>query len=374
MKVILQKKLKFYNSISILAISGCALFGLQACGDDGASAEKESDFVSKLDEDPFSSATDEEVKSSDSQSQTSSSNSNKSNNPSVASSASKTATESSEEILNDEAGVVKGSCTPNPSIINKGELATWTFLREEGDVFDAIMAPFVWNFPELNKTIQGNGYNTVNIEYPESGVYTATLKVDGNEITCSPLHVQGVPITVKSCKATKNSVTAGETISWSVEAESESEITGYSWKSDDGTVTENGKSATMQATADMHKKTVKATVSISNADKTVQDYFCEAVSVVDPNQVDVVIPLTTADSSKVFNAGETIVAQYPPNAVNCQMVCGASGNGVILEIDGTEYIIDYSLNITPESCTDGSAAGTKISVKASMQVLCYVTY
>ena len=69
-----------------------------------------------------------------------------------------------------------------------------------------------------------------------------------------------------------------------------------------------------------------------------------------------------------------MVAQYPPNAVNCQMVCNAEGNGVILNIDGKDYTIDYSANITPGSCKDGSAAGTKITVMASMQVTCYVTY
>jgi len=56
------------------------------------------------------------------------------------------------------------------------------------------------------------------------------------------------------------------------------------------------------------------------------------------------------------------------------MVCGAQGNGVILEVDGVAHTIDYSLNITPESCKDGSAAGSKITVTASMNVYCYVTY
>jgi hypothetical protein len=80
------------------------------------------------------------------------------------------------------------------------------------------------------------------------------------------------------------------------------------------------------------------------------------------------------DSTKVFPGSQTIVAQYPSNAVNCQMVCNTDGNGVKLIIDEEEFTIDYSLNISPKNCTAGSAAGTKITVQASMNVYCYVPY
>ena len=284
-----------------------------------------------------------------------------------------TETVSSEEVLADAKNVVNGSCAPMTAEIEKGGMATWAFYRAAGDVFDQIMSPFVWTFDD-GKVLKGNGMDKVNKTYDVSGVYKATLNVDGNDVECDPLRVQGIPITVTSCKAAKNSVNAGETITWTVEAESEAEITGYSWKSSDAEVSGSGTSATMVATGEMHKKNVSATVSVTNSDKTVQDYTCELVSVVDPDQVDVVIAYSVEDKTKAFVGGQTLVAQYPPNAVNCQMVCNAEGNGVILNIDGKDYTIDYSANITPGSCKDGSAAGTKITVMASMQVTCYVTY
>ena len=284
-----------------------------------------------------------------------------------------TETVSSEEVLADAKKVVNGSCGPKSEEIEKGGMATWVFYRDAGDVFDQIMSPFVWTFDD-GKVLKGNGMDKVNKTYDVSGVYKATLNVDGNDVECDPLRVQGIPITVTSCKAAKNSVNAGETITWTVEAESEAEITGYSWKSDDAEVSGSGTSATMMATGEMHKKTVSATVSVTNSDKTVLDYTCESVSVVDPDQVDVVMAYSTEDASKAFTGGQTLVAQYPPNAVNCQLVCGAQGDGVILEIDGEEYKINWSANITPKTCKDGSAAGTKITVKASMVVTCYVTY
>lgn len=288
-------------------------------------------------------------------------------------SAAATETVSSEEVLADAKKVVNGSCGPMTDEIDKGGMATWAFYRAAGDVFDQIMSPFVWTFDD-GKVLKGNGMDKVNKTYETSGVYKASLNVDGNEIECDPLRVQGIPITVTSCKAAKNSVNAGETITWTVEAESEAEITGYSWKSSDAEVSGSGTSATMVATGEMHKKNVSATVSVTNSDKTVLDYTCESVSVVDPEQVDVVIAHSVADESKAFTGGQMLVAQYPPNAVNCQMICSAQGNGVILEIDGEEFTIDWSANITPKACKDGSAAGTKLSVKASMQVLCYVAY
>ena len=288
-------------------------------------------------------------------------------------SAAVTETVSSEEELAEADKVVNGSCAPTTSEIEKGGMATWAFYRQNGDVFDQIMSPFVWTFDD-GKVLKGNGMDKVNKTYETSGIYKATLNVDGNDVECEPLRVQGIPITVTSCKAAKNSVNAGETISWTVEAESEAEITGYSWASNDAEVSGSGTSATMVATGEMHKKTVSAIVSVTNSDKTVQEYTCESVSVVDPDQVDVVIAYSNADEKKAFTAGQTLVAQYPSNAVDCQMVCNTDANGVILEIDGKEYTIDYSLNVSPAACKNGSAAGTKITVKASMQVLCYVTY
>ncbi len=284
-----------------------------------------------------------------------------------------TETVSSEETLADAKKVVNGSCAPKNEEIEKGGMATWVFYRDAGDVFDQIMSPFVWTFDD-GKVLKGNGMDKVNKTYEVSGVYKATLDVDGNSVECAPLRVQGIPITVTSCKAAKNAVNAGETITWTVEAESEAEITGYSWRSDDAEVTGSGASATMMAIGEMHKKTVNAIVSVTNSDKTVQDYACELVSVVDPNQVDVVIARSVQDSSKAFNTGETLVAQYPPDAVNCAMQCGAGAEGAILEVDGEEYVVGYSLSVSPKSCKDGAAAGTKITVKASMKTICYVTY
>lgn len=301
---------------------------------------------------------------------------NKDENKSVAdwmpTSSAITETQSSEEVLAEAKKAVSGTCGPNNTIIEKGGMVTWTFNRNAGDVYEQIMAPFVWTFDD-GKELKGNGMHTVNRSYENSGKYTATLNVDGNEIACAPLNVQGIPITITSCKADKASVTVGETITWTVEAQSEAEIVGYSWVSSTGNVVGSSTTATMLTTSDMHKKTVNAIVSVSNVDKTFQDYTCEGVGVVDPNQVDLVIAYEQEPPS-VIPAGETIVAQYSPKAHGCQLLCTSQGNGIILDINGTEYKIDYSASLYPEGCSDGAAANFKMSLKASMQITCYVPY
>ena len=291
------------------------------------------------------------------------------------SSSKKTETVSSDEILNNPNNVVNGSCQPKNSVIARDSMATWEFLRSQGDVFDQILAPYIWTFSD-GKTLQGNGLNTVNVTYKTSGTVTAKLSVDGNEVECSPLQVQGDPIVISSCKASTTSAKAGDVVTWTVEATSESPITGYAWTSTTEGAEVNGTGATASATATsaMHKKNLEVSVAVTNEDKTTETFACERVSVTDPNQVDVVIAHTNVDSTKVFPGSQTIVAQYPSNAVNCQMVCNTDGNGVKLIIDEEEFTIDYTLNISPKNCTAGSAAGTKITVQASMNVYCYVTY
>ena len=211
----LLKKRFFYIPASALFVSGLSVFGLSACGGDVTSPPGPS---GELPDDPPVTSSETQLSqeggvSSSSAAQKPASSSSQAAKP-VVSSSSQSATQSSEEVLNEPKGVVNGSCGPKNPIIEKGGMATWSFYREGGDVFDAIMAPFVWTFPELDKTVQGNGMNSVNVSYEQSGTYTATLNVDGGEITCDPLQVQGIPITISSCKADKETAKAGETITW----------------------------------------------------------------------------------------------------------------------------------------------------------------
>lgn len=326
------------------------LFGLSACGDSSSSPDDNGGYVSndpipdyssdsKESDDPkeTSSASGEKDSST-----SSSSTQNQTQQPTVSSS-SKTATQSSEEELNPPSAdkVVNGTCSPKTPSINKGEIATWEFYRESGDVFDVIMAPFIWKFADLDKTIQGNGMNSVNVAYENAGTYKATLSVDGNEITCSPLQVQGIPITITSCKPDKETANAGETVTWTVEATSEADITGYAWTYENEPLSGSGTSAAVALGSDLHKVNTAPTVTVTNSDNTSQSFVCANTYVINPNKVDYSL-VTGADAIEI-PTGEVWVVDIPADAMT--LVCEVKGSSINVLVNdeplSTEPTVDY---------------------------------
>ncbi len=367
---------------------GC-LISFSACGSDSSSSADDGEFFSSNSQEDGSSASN---KGEDGKTEGSSgSTTDSSGSNSTSKQDTKTETVSSKEALMPESKKVNGTCATTTGKIGKGELATWKFYRNDGSVIEQIMAPFKWSFTGGNtEALQGNGLDEVNVRYENAGTATATLNVDGNEIKCDPLQVQGIPITIKSCGPTDpkmTSIKAGQAISWTVEAESESKITGYSWSSEFGTVSGNGTSGTLTATADMHKKSVTATVSITNEDKTTEVHTCEGVTVLDPEAVDLVLtigdmngddkykePSRTSLPDEMFIPGGTpIVIQVPTTAKNgCIIMCnprvGSEYNSMKVTWDGNELSSFAYLdpNIT------GCAPGKKYSVESNVTALCLV--
>ena len=360
---------------------GC-LVSISACGSDSSSSPGD-DLFSSNSQGDNSAASNEGKDGSSSGSTTNSSSSNASSKQE-----SKTETVSSKEALLPESKKVNGTCGTTTGKIGKGEIATWKFYRNEGSIIEQIMSPFKWSLTGgKTESLQGNGMDTVNVRYEDAGTVTATLIVDGNEVKCEPLQVQGIPITIKSCGPTDpkmTSIKAGQTISWTVEAESESKITGYSWSSDFGTVSGNGASATLAATSDMHKKSVTATVSVTNEDKTTEVHTCEGVTVLDPEVVDLVLMIgdvneynpddkkATLPETAFIPAQTPITIQIPSNAIqNCHVACipkiGSDSqtlqNGGLVW-DGT--VIDNVGYFGP------CAPGKKYSVEANVTTFCMV--
>lgn len=367
----------------ILAASFC----LTACGGDSSSSVDDPVYVSSAGGDVSSGAV---ALSSAASQPGSSPSATSSAAASVAKSSSSAATEtvSGNEALNAAQKVVAGSCGPTASTVDKGELVTWKFYRSTGDVFDQILAPFVWTFEGTSNTnVQGNGLDVVNVRYADAGSFAAYLNVDGNDVACDPVQVQGIPIVVNSCVANVATAKAGETITWTADATSESAITGYEWSAsyEGATVTGNGATATMVAASSMHKQKVSVTVAVSNADNSKQTYACEGVDVIDPNFVDLVLPLGSINGDAY---GETVLPSLPdslfilaqtPTTVqiptgapsNCTVGCkprvGADYMDTKLYWDSDEEVSSFAY-FSPAGC----AAGKKYTVTASVTVICVV--
>ncbi len=356
------------------------LFGLAGCGSDSGSGSNDPEYSSAL----------EASSASTGSSSTSTGGSSGSTAPSSASTATSSAaseTQSSEEQLNEAQKVVNGSCGPEAATINKGELATWKFYRSSGDLYEQILAPFVWVFEGVSSaTIQGNGMQTVNIRYEEAGSYATYLSVDGNEIACDSIQVQGIPITVNSCVPNTSTAKAGETITWTVDATSESDITGYTWTSSYGDVVSSGASGSMVATSSMHKQNVTAKVAVSNADKSVVTFSCEGVTVIDPESVDLVLPLGSINSSDYeYVSGLVAVADSlvipSQTAMTVQIPAGAPSNCTVgcKPINSSDYMSlqvywdsDDALSSFAYFSPSGCAAGKKYTVTTTVATVCVV--
>ncbi len=375
---------KYLKGLTLLSTL-CIAFGLAACGSDSSSSSEDTPSTKS------SSSTDSgDIDDPDSPAESSSSTTGPNTKPSdpdappPKSSASVTA--SSDEALNTESKKVNGTCAPEKPI-DKGEIATWNFYRNEGEVYDQILAPFVWTFDGTSqKNVQGNGLQTVNVRYEESGLYKATLLVDGNAVECEELQVKGIPITVSSCKPNKSTVYTGEQISWTVEATSESEITGYTWASTAGSISGTGVEASMTAPTGLHKEQVTAVVTVENKDKTYEKYTCEGVTVLDQNHVDLVLTignsndqdkygepiLPTLPDSMFISSNTPTVVQVPAGAktgctIGCKPRVGADYMSTEVMWDSDEPVSNFAY-FQPAGC----APGKTYTVTSSVNVLCLV--
>ena len=352
---------------------GC-LISFSACGSDSSSSAEDDGFVSSESEDDISSASQEGNNNGSSGSTKNSSGSTPYSNSS-SNKEQKSETQTSNEILTEPLKIVNGTCAPNPSKIKKGELTTWEFFVTEGTVYDQVRAPFKWSFTGANtESLQGNGLSPVNIRYDKSGTATAKLNVDGNDVICDTLQVQGVPITITSCKAEAKTVKAGETIVWNVVAKSDSKITGYSWNSTYGKASGTGTKGTMKAESSMHKQNVTAVASVTNEDNTTESYTCEPVTVVDPEKVDFTF-VQDADAIEV-PTNEPFIAQIPncDNPYNagektkCPIVCtiaGTNGEEGTLSVEGVDCPTKSGSYL---ECSLQSIAGQKATVTIESEV------
>ncbi len=375
--------MKMFGRFSVLSILGVfsLSLGLYSCGGDSSSGA-DPEILSSSAETGLSSG--EVVKNSSSSASGEKPSSSSGGAVAVSSSSKASETTSSDEVLNDPKNLVNGTCGPVSSEIKKGELATWKFYRSAGEVYDQILAPFVWAFEGASTTsLQGNGLQEVNVRYAEAGSFQAYLNVDGNEVACSPLQVQGIPIVVNSCTPDKLTAKAGETITWTVSAESESPITGYSWTSAYGDMSGSGESATLAATSAMHKKSVAATVTVSNADNSAVNYSCDPVTVIDPESVDLVLELGDVNDSKysetlrptlpdsIFIPAQTATTvQIPAGAksgctVGCVPRVGADWNNMKVYWDSDTELSGFSY-FSPAGC----APGKKYTVTTTVMTLC----
>ena len=237
-----------------------------------------------------------------------------------------------------------GTCHPDLATISKGGTATWVFDQDASiSALKLLKAKFTWTFEGgTPPTIEVDGANGTEqkVKYVNSGKYGASVVVsftDGAHVVpCSPLQVNGEPISCKCTGAGGDVTTDAGVATWTATCTSTANIIDYEW---------DGVSAGATGTTGTHTFTKKGqsyapVLRVSNDDNSVETVTCPAIIASDANIPDYKIE-TTQDKVEFDKVGEfTLVADLPQNwhndATTCTLVCQGGNSPYELTIDGIE--------------------------------------
>jgi hypothetical protein len=246
-----------------------------------------------------------------------------------------------------------GSCAPEQAIYEKDAAekgVKWKFTRDPSVAATSLLsASFKWTTADgtpstASATGTGGLYHTA--KYTTSGVHNASLTVSmgaaNYTIQCSPVQVNGEPITGCKCttEATSIDYTATPTATWSVTGCT----TGaglnlaYQW---DGAPGEASYSPTFTAAAASYAPVLK----VANDDNTVVDVTCPAIKITEGPEY--IIKETQGAGAIKLPAGSTIVSLEVDaynNTVFCQVARADTPSGALngtvnkVAIEGSDYI------------------------------------
>ena len=239
-----------------------------------------------------------------------------------------------------------GTCIPAKAVAEMGEEVTWKFIRNNVVAASKLLtATFSWTFeggsPSYAVVTNASGVSQT-AKYAKSGDYGASLKLVIDDVSyaipCSPVHINGAPIT--GCKCSTENATvdfiAIPDVAWTVTGCSTGDglDLAYEWEGSSGTTT---FTKTFAAASDGYAPKLK----VSNSDNSVVDVECPAVKVTEGPEF--VIDEPQGPGAIMLPAGTSIVhlnvAAFA-NSVFCQVNRNDVPTGVL---NGTVGVVG-SLN------------------------------
>lgn len=396
-------KAKIFSSVLSLAVAGA----FWACNDDSvitiASANQgavvESSSSKTKDDSSAKSSSDSDLiivkmSSSSSVGKTSSSSSSTSSSPQlkISSSAgiiihqepfsSSTAIVDNPKVSSSSIIVVPvtglGSCAPTKNPINKGESTTWKFsanISSGQSPMNFVKASLVWNFSDNAVPASGaTGLTSAPVTYAASGAANASVNVtmpDGSyeTIQCSPLQVNGDPITGCECTtdATTIDYTAQPTAFWTVTGCSTlSPPLTYVW--DEGVISDDAVAAYVFSTA----ATVTPAVTVHNSDNTSIKVECPAVRATEGPEY-----LVTDNKYFELPAGESNVVFDLPSGWrglsdegSCTLFCTGLNEPIVITVGMEQSTENYATYVSiPLSQTINKS---KVVIGLTAAAKCYV--
>jgi len=273
-----------------------------------------------------------------------------------------------------------GMCEPVTTPIDKGTGSTkWKFSYNLDAGFSAIdfaKATYVWNFgagaiPATDATPS----TSAPVTYTNSGIAVASVTVtmhNGNTetIQCSPLQVNGDPITGCKCttEATSVDFTATPDVTWSVTGcTSASSPLTYNWNGTDG-----GTTFTNSFTA--ATASYAPTLKVGNSDNTVIDVPCSAVKVTEGAEY--VIKESNEYGEVKLPSGSSVVVYeyegYNNGSIYCKVDRADSPSGYLngsvndVTIKGGDYI---SVRLPAGTLVSGARLEFTLDVPATCGVM-----
>ena len=251
-----------------------------------------------------------------------------------------------------------GTCGPDENPIDKGGSTTWSFKPNASSIsgyepMQLATATYTWTFGDVDAVSLGGGVSAVSddMRYSTSGKKNASVTVtmkDGSAagtLDCTPLQVNGDPITC-TCTGAGGDITRDMGVAtWTASCVSGSEINGYTW---------NGKvsdSPTYTHTFVEKGESHKPTLSVSNVDNTVQTVTCSEVVATDASKPDYVIEIERDGSHRKIDsipsgACVTVTGEWnndgwlPDLRMTCEIKC--NGECVMTMRNRTKSVTDAS--------------------------------
>ena len=271
-----------------------------------------------------------------------------------------------------------GSCAPASATTELGQAIAWKFTRGASltNPQELMSAKYEWTFP--GGTPATSTANTPSVTYSESGTKTATLKLtvsSGTEdITCSPLRVNGQPITGCKCLATIESpdVAKGQAATWNLTGcTSKANIIKYTWTN--ATADATGLEATA-AVAEKNDAVTGVSVLVENDDSTAVTVTCPDAKAIDSRIPD--YELTEQNTSIELPAGKVTVTMNLPaswhngeTSGTCTFQCDGTNQQITVKaggVSGTNYSVQLKIPIS--STINGYGLDVELSADAKCKV------
>ncbi len=242
-----------------------------------------------------------------------------------------------------------GVCQPETNPIDKGESVRWRFsanLSSGYKPIDFAKATYEWFFEDGTPSSDQTPSASTPVTYTKTGLTQASLVININGavgmISCSPLQVNGEPISCE-CTATGGDITKdGGKAVWAASCTSLLPITGYVWEGIDFGAEVTTFSHSFSAKGD----TFAPTLVVGNSDNTVQTVTCPTVVATDASVPDYVM---VADEFLTLPAGEhsvylSFMEDYSSSNGTIYFTCQANG-ALDVSVNGVEDSNRYYVSI-----------------------------